>query len=232
MERFEQHQPKSLLELSELEIDQLSPVELAELTQLVILESKEAVSSLCQEILEMDERNFSLDAFYELQELLDEYDELIKTLKIEDGALLSLIKNARQILLEKNPISEIAQDNYILVHSSDLISLRNLLTSRNETAEVCATASSLRKKNDIFRSKTKSIEAGFIYNPQQAVAWFSKDVGSHTSRGKRVLEKRFQEFATASLDEALEKQSGPRVEAWLDGAKAKPGAVLIIENKE
>ncbi len=233
MEKFEQYKPVSLLELSEMELDGLSPNEFAELIELVVSESKEVISAISKEIVEMDETYFSLDAFYEIQEIFDEYEELIRILKIEDHAVLNLIIETRNVLASKNPISEIAatSSNYVLVHASNVSSLRNLILTKNETAEICATASSLRKKNDIFQPRTKSIEAGLIYNPKQAIAWFSKDVGSYTGRGKRILEERFKEFAVSSLDEALEKQIGPRIEAWVDGAKVKPSALLIIDEK-
>lgn len=234
MERFEQHQPKGLVEISELEIDKLSPEDLKELIGIAILEARETLRSVNTEIESLDDQHFSLDAYYELQDILIEYEHLIDDLGIEDKNLADGIASSRNILREKNPISKVAENNhgYILLHSSDLRSLENLITTKNETAEVCTTANSLQKKNDIFQSKTKLIEAGLVYDPQAAIAWFSKDVGSHTDRGKRVLEKRFQEFTVRSLDEAIEKQEGERIEAWLDAARAKPIAILIIDEEK
>lgn len=87
----------------------------------------------------------------------------------------------------------------------------------------------MRKKGDIFRPNKKSIHAGLIFDPRQASAWFSKDVGSHTSQGQRVLEPRFKQFKCATLDEALAKQSGKRVEAWVDTQVARPIALLLID---
>ncbi|OGZ60371.1 MAG: hypothetical protein A3B96_03930 [Candidatus Spechtbacteria bacterium RIFCSPHIGHO2_02_FULL_43_15b] len=229
MERFEKYRPKILHEVSELDME-LSPGELGEFVDVAMLEAGETLDAISIEAASLETQYFSLDAFYELQAILAEYEGLIASLDIKNKELRVKITGIRDILRDKNPISNIAENNggYVLVHSSDLKSLRNLVETKNEVAEVCTTANSLRIKGDIFQSSTKSIEAGFIYDPKQATAWFSKDVGSHTHLGKRVLERRFQEFIATSLDDALKKQSGQRVEVWVDAAKISPVAILII----
>lgn len=189
MKKLESYRPKSLLELSNMEVAKLSPDDQHELAELVLLESKETIKALSAEVDEMDEEIFSLDLFYEIQAVIEEYRVLIKDLGITDEDL----EQSLQFLLEKiergNPISEVANQNRgnVLIHSSDLTSLQNLLQTQADISEVCATIGSLRKKEDIFRPKKKSIHAGLIFDPRQASVWFSKDVGSHTSQGQRVL---------------------------------------------
>lgn len=231
MEKFESYRPKSLLELSDTEVAELSSDDQHELAELVLLESRETIEFLSAEIDEMDEEIFSLDSFYEIQEVIEEYKMLMNDLGITDEDFEKHLQFLLEKIERKNPISKVAEQNRgnVLVHSSDLTSLQNLLETRADVSEVCTTAGSLRKKGDVFRPKKKSIHAGLIFDPRQASACFSKDVGSHTSQGKRVLEPRFEQFRCASLDEALEGQSGKRVEAWIDTQIARPVALLLID---
>ena len=207
MEKFESFRPKSLSELSDTEIAELSPDDQNELVELVLLESKETIGALAQEVEQMDEEIFSLDSFYEIQAIIEEY----RTLMADLGAIDDNFEKHLQFLLEKiekkNPIAEVARNNRgnVLIHSSDLASLQNLLGKKADISEVCTTAGSLRKKGDVFRSKKKSIHAGLIFDPRQASAWFSKDVGSHTSSGRRVLEPRFKQFRCTSLKRSIGK---------------------------
>ncbi len=223
--------PTSLLELSDTEIAELSPDGQRELIELVLFESRETMNALSAEIDEMDKEFFSLDSFYEIQAVIEEYRSIMEDLDITDEDFEKHLQFLLEKIEEKNPISEVAISNSgnVLVHSSDLTSLRNLLRKKANVSEVCATAGSLRKKGDIFRPKKKSIHAGLIFDPRQASAWFSKDVGSHASRGKRVLEPRFEKFRCSSLEEALKKQSGERIEAWIDTQIAQPVALLLID---
>ena len=215
MEKFRSYKPKSLLELSDMGIVQLSPEEQNELVDVVLLESGEAIDALSAEIDNMDESFFSLDSFYEIQAVIAEYRKYMEELGINDEKFEKRLQFLLEKIEAKNPISEVAKQNQgnVLIHSSDLTSLEKLLKTQSDMSEVCATAGSLRKKGDIFRPKKKSIHAGLIFDPQQAIAWFSKDVGSYTSRGKRVLDPQFEQFRCASLNEALKRQSGERVEA-------------------
>ncbi len=231
MEKLESYEPKSLIGFSDAEIGDLSPEDQQILIELVILESKGTMEALAMEIDEMDKEIFSLGSFYEIQAIITGYKKLIVNLDIADGTFEKPLKDLLDRLEKRNPISEIAKRNRgnVLIHSSDLISLRNLLKTKADMSEVCTTAGSLHKKGDIFCPKKKSIHAGIIFDPQQASAWFSKDVGSHTSRGRRVLEPRFEQFRCASLDEALERQLGKRVEAWVDAQIAQPVALLLID---
>lgn len=231
MEKFESYRPTSLLELSDTEVADLSPDDQHELIGLVLLESRETIEALSTEIDGMDEEIFSLDSFYEIQAVIEEYKMLMQDLGITDEDFEKHLQFLLEKIEKKNPISEVAEQNRgnVLVHSSDLTSLRNLLETRADISEVCTTAGSLRKKGDVFRPKEKSIHAGLIFDPRQASAWFSKDVGSHTSRGKRVLEPRFEQFKCATLDDALARQSGERVEAWVDTQIARPIALLLID---
>lgn len=231
MEKFESYKPTSLLELSDMEVAELSPDDQHELIELVLLESKETLSVLSAEIDKMDEEIFSLDSFYEIQAVIEEYRALIESLGITDENFEKQIQFLLEKIEKKNPIAKIARNNRgnVLVHSSDLTSLQNLLDKKANISEVCTTAGSLRKKGDVFRPKKKSIHAGLIFDPQQASAWFSKDVGSHTSQGRRMLEPRFEQFRCGTLDDALANQSGERVEAWVDTQIARPVALLIID---
>ena len=172
-----------------------------------------------------------MDSFYEIQAIVEQYRQLITGLNIVDEIFEKYLHDLLSRLEKKNPISQTAKhsQNNVLVHSSDLTSLQNLLETQADVSEVCATAGSLTEKGDIFRPKKKSIHAGLIFDPRQASAWFSKDVGSHTSRGKRVLEPRFEQFRCDSLDEALRQQSGERVEAWVNTQIARPTALLLID---
>lgn len=231
MENFEFYRPKSLLELSDAEIAKLSPEDQNELIELVLLESKEIIESLSRKIDGMNEEIFSLDSFYEIQSVIEEYRILMEDLDIVDEYFEQYLQSLLEKLERKNPISKVAEQNRgnVLIHSSDLTSLRNLLKLRVDVSEVCTTAGSLRKKGDIFRPKQKSIHAGLIFDPKQASAWFCKDVGSSTSRGRRVLESRFEQFRCATLDDALARQSDGRVEAWVDTQVAHPVALLLID---
>ncbi len=231
MEKYESYKPKGLLELSDVEVAELSPNDQHELIELVLLESRETIESLSAEIDKMDEEIFSLDSFYEIQAVIEEYKVLMENLSVTDEDFEKYLQFLLEKIENKNPISEVARQssNNVLVHSSDLTSLKNLLRTNTDSSEVCATTGSLRKKGDVFRPKKKSIHAGLIFDSRQASAWFSKDVGSHTSQGKRVLEPRFEQFRCVSLDEALDKQSGERVEAWIDTQIARPIALLIID---
>jgi hypothetical protein len=230
MEKFELYKPPSLLEISDEEINNLSPEDQKELIELIVIESKETVNALSLEVNKMNKEIFSLDSFYEIQSIIEEYKILIKDLDISDEGFEAQLKSLFEKIEEKNPISEVAKKNKgnVLVHSSDLKSLHNLLKTKNHISEVCATAGSLRKNGDIFRSKKKKIDAGFIFDPKQASVWFSKDVGSHTTQGKRVLEPRFEKFKCSSLEEALSNQKGERLEAWVDTQIAEPIALLLI----
>ncbi|MFO7807718.1 MAG: hypothetical protein R6V40_04875 [Candidatus Moraniibacteriota bacterium] len=231
MEKFESYRPTSLLELSDTEIAEISLDGQRELVELVLLESRETVNALSAEVDEMDEEFFSLDSFYEIQAVVEEYRAIMDDLSITDEDFEKHLQFLLKKIEEKNPISEVAMKNYgnVLIHSSDLTSLKNLLGKKTEVSEVCATAGSLRKKGDIFRSKKKAIHAGLVFDPQQASAWFSKDVGSHTSGGKRVLEPRFEQFRCDSMAEALEKKTGERVEAWINTQITQPVALLLID---
>jgi len=231
MEKFEAYRPTSLLELSDTEIADLNQKEQQELIELVLIESKEVIESLAREIDNMDEKFFSLDSFYEIQAVIEEYRQLMAELEIADESFEKCLNDLLNRLEEKNPISEVAKNNHgnVLVHSSDITSLQNLLETKSYVSEVCATAGSLQKKGDIFRPKKKSIHAGIIYNPKQASAWFSKDVGSHRERGKRALESRFEQFRCSSMEEALQRQTGERIEAWVDTQNVQPIALLIID---
>ena len=231
MEKFESYKPKSLLELSDTEIADLDSEEQRELIELVLLESKETIEALAREVDNMDKEIFSLDSFYEIQAVIEEYRQLMIELEITDETFKKYLSDLLSRLEKKNPISEVAKNNQnnVLVHSSDLTSLKNLLQVKGDISEICTTAGSLRKKGDIFRSKKKLIHAGLIFDPRQASAYFSKDVGSHTLQGKRILEPRFEQFRCSSLHEALENQSGARVEAWVDIQIAQPIALLLID---
>jgi hypothetical protein len=231
MEKFEFYRPKSLLELSDTEVADLSPEEQRELIELVLLESRETLEALLVEIGKMDEEIFSLDSFYEIKAIIAEYKQLMVDLDITDEAFEKHLQDLLDRIEKKNPISEVARHNQgnVLAHSSDLTSLQKLLEIEADVSEVCTTVGSLREKGDIFHSKKKSIHAGLIFDPRQASAWFSKDVGSHTSQGKRVLEPRFEKFRYTSLEEALKHQSGERVEAWVDVQNAQPVALLLID---
>lgn len=231
MEKFESYRPKSLLELSDTEVAELSPDDQHELIDLVLLESRETMEALSAEIDNMDEEIFSLDSFYEIQAVIEEYKILMEDLGIADEDFEKHLQFLLNKIKEKNPISEVAEHNRgnVLVHSSDLTSLQNLLRTKATISEVCATAGSLRKKGDVFRPKKKSIHAGLIFDPRRASAWFSKDVGSHTSQGKRVLEPRFEQFRCTTLDDAIAKQSGERIEGWVDTQIARPVALLLID---
>ena len=54
MEKVESYRPKSLLELSDTEVADLSLEEQHELIELVLLESKETIGALAQEVEQMD----------------------------------------------------------------------------------------------------------------------------------------------------------------------------------
>jgi len=231
MEKFESYRPTSLLELSDAEVAELSPEDQHELIELVLLESREVIGALSAEIDAMNEEIFSLDSFYEIQAVIEEYRTLMADLDITDEDFEKHLHFLLEKIERKNPISEVAKNNRgnVLVHSSDLTSLQNLLRTKANVSEVCTTAGSIRKTGDVFRPKKKSIHAGLIFDPQQASAWFSKDVGSHTSQGKRVLEPRFEQFRCSTLDDALERKSGERIEAWVDTQIARPIALLLID---
>jgi hypothetical protein len=234
MEKFESYRPASLLELSEIEVAKLSPEDQHELVELVLLESRETLEALSAEIEKMDEEIFSLDSFYEIQEVIEEYRVLMKGLSITDKNFEKHLQLLLEKIEKKNPLVEVARNNHgnVLVHSSDLTSLQNLLSKTADVSEVCTTAGSLRKKGDVFRPKKKSIHAGLIFDPRQASAWFSKDVGSHTSQGRRVLEPRFEQFRCKTLDDALADQSGKRIEAWVNTQIAQPVALLLIDSEK
>ena len=222
MEKFESYKPKSLLELSEAEIFELSLQSQNELIELVLSESKETLEKLSTEIDTMSEDFFSLDSFYEVRIIVEEYQTLMRELDIIDENF----ENHLRLLLEK--IAKQNRDN-VLIHTSDVTSLQNLLTRKTHISEVCATAGSLRKKEDIFHPQKKSIHAGLIFDPQQASAWFSKDVGSRTSQGKRLLDPQCEQFRCETLDDALAKKSGERIEAWVNTQIARPIALLLID---
>lgn|GEM_PF-5361449 len=233
--QFEEFLPSSLLELSDTEVDDLSLDEQQELIELVLIESKETIKSLYYEVDQMDEKYYSLDSFYEIQAVIAEYHQILSDLNIDDESFNKFIDQLTEKLNNKNPIYEIAQANLgqVLVHSSDITSLYNLLQTKVDKSEVCTTAGSLQEKNDIFRPKKKSIHAGIIFDPQDATRYFSKDVGSHRSRGRRVLEDRFKQYEYNSLQKALDnKEEDKRVEAWIDTQQAKPKAILLIDPSE
>jgi hypothetical protein len=234
MKRFELYRPKSLLELSDIEIEEISPEEQQELIELILLESKEVLENLSSEIDDMSEEIFSLDSFYEIQEIIEDYRKIIDDLNINNIDIEECLQSLYEKIEKKNPISEIAKQNHgiVLIHASDLRSIENLLLTKFDVSEVCATGGSLREKGDVFRPKKKSIHAGLIFNPQQASAWFSKDVGSYTIRGKRAIEPRLEQYRCNSLEEALDRQLGERVEAWIDTQVAQPIAILLIDENE
>lgn len=97
MTKLESYRPKSLLELSDMQVAKLSPDDQHELIELVLLESKETIKALFAEVDEMDEEFFSLDSFYEIQAVIEEYRALMKGLGITDEDF----EQHLQFLLEK-----------------------------------------------------------------------------------------------------------------------------------
>ncbi len=97
MEKFESYKPKSLLELSEAEIFELSLQSQNELIELVLSESKETLEKLSTEIDTMSEDFFSLDSFYEVRIIVEEYQTLMRELDIIDENF----ENHLRLLLEK-----------------------------------------------------------------------------------------------------------------------------------
>jgi len=223
---------QSFKEVAELDIE---GQEKQELIEVVLLESREILEAVSQEIASMDSDYFSLDSYYEIQEIILEYQTLLSSLGVENEKINNLLLGLMDLLNEKNPIAQVANKNQgnVLIHSSDIQSLDNLLDLQSETAEICTTAGSLREKGDVFIPKKKAIHAGIIFNPAEAKTWFSRDVGSRRQRGKRVLEDRFFQFQCASMNEALKKKiNGRRVEAWIDAKKSNPIALLVIDNEQ
>lgn len=195
------------------------------------------------EVQNLNANYFPLHKFYELLKWCNIYEQLLNKFSNQNknGVLSNILSvgilGIREKLNEKNPIYAITSENngYVLIHASTYTSIENLLNTSNKVAEICTTAGFLREKTDIFYSETKLIECALIYNPKKATAWFSKDVGSHTENGVRILESRFQKFRTYSLIGAIaecKKNQGARIEVWVDAVQAKPAAILILDNKK
>lgn len=232
MESSASYQPRGLEELSVLKKKDFSEEEIEDLREVVLAESRQALRGLQQEIDQMHEQIFSLDAFYSIQHLVNEFEYLLILNHLEDHEIFQDIFVLREHLDARNPISSLAHANqgHVLLHTADITSLKNLLSLTQTVAEVCTTASSLRIKDDIFQSATKKSEAGFIYDPKDAIAWFTKDVGSSRKQGKRVIDPKNERYRAHSLEEALARKQGKRVEAWVDVAKRKPHALLILDD--
>lgn len=226
------HHPDSLREFFQLKAEGLSSEDLETLKQVAVIESKEQIHGISEEVGKMNSNFFSIDAYAQVRALIDEYSELLGPDGIQDSSLREYIWNLRNLLDRKNPIAPITNehDGYVLVHSSNLKSLERLLATKNDFAEVCVAASTLLgDKNSLFTSKSKELEAGLVFSPANATDWFSKDVGSHTQQGKRVLESRFEQYRCADLKDAVSKQGESRIEAWVDARQHRPAAILLLD---
>lgn len=168
-ELFRQYRPTSLEELANVDQFQISRKDFQELTDVVCRESHETLEALQREVEKIDRNIFPLDAYYTLQQILDEFDFYLK-LVLPDQDLQERLLTVRQELDRKNPIGKIAAENdgYVLLHTADATSLQNILHTENDAGQICTTASSLRTAGDIFRSATKEAEAGLVYDPKIA----------------------------------------------------------------
>lgn len=78
-----------------------------------------------------------------------------------------------------------------------------------------------------------------MFDPDDATAFFSKDVGSRREGekgrpkgGKRVLVREAdRQFQCSSLEEALQRQKGSRIEAWVDVKKTPPKAIIVLNQR-
>lgn len=240
-ELYRLYEPTELTALSSMQPQgQLPMSDLEQLIKLAVLDTIKTIGPMFTEVQGLNTNYFPLHKFYELLKWCDVYEQLLNELSNQNknsvlSNVLSVgISGIREKLNEKNPIYAITSENngYVLIHASTYTSIENLLHTSNKVAEICTTAGFLQEKTDIFYSETKSIECALIYNPTDATAWFSKDVGSHTENGVRILESRFQEFRTYSLIGAIaecKKNQWERIEVWVDAVQAKPVAILILD---
>lgn len=74
----------ALQEVRESALEQLTLPEQEELLAVVLLETQDLLRSLEQEIDSLNERNFSLDAYFEIQRLLEGYRNLVKQIDAEE----------------------------------------------------------------------------------------------------------------------------------------------------
>ena len=234
MEKFKAYKPMSLLELSAMEIDSLTPEEQQELIELVLLESKNVVEALSLEVDNMDEKVFSLDSFYEIQAVIKEYKHLMAELEIDNKIFKEYLDDLLNRLERKNPLSKMADQNdgVVLIHTSRFEDAKELLSLKEvEASEICTTGGTLKKYGDIFRSKVRETDIGLIFNASDANAFFSRDMGSHYRNGRRVLEPRMLKYKCETLQEALAR-GAKRVEAWVDTQTSPVRALLMVNESK
>ncbi len=217
-------------EFLKLTRENISPKELSEYERLILLEGIEVLNNLEREVEKLDDSFFPLDIFFKIEDIVRNYQIELERAGINANEIEVTLKRIKKKLLEKNPLGCVSQENegYLLTHSSDVSSIRNLLSCPYEHAEICTTVSKL-KKRDIFQPSKKKIHLGLIFNPKGAISWFSKDVGSFRKKGRRVLNPENEKFRCSSLKEALNKQNGERIEAWIDAKANIPIGIIILD---
>jgi hypothetical protein len=142
-----------------------------------------------------------------------------------------------------NVIDEVKNKNggFVLVHSASIKDFQNILESGNENAEVCTSASNLEDRKGLYSPQGwRGMHVGVVYDPSEAITFFSKDVGSRregekgkAKSGKRILtDPDGEKYRCKSFEEAIQKQQGSRIEAWVDAKKTKPLAIFPLINEK
>ncbi|KXK10917.1 MAG: hypothetical protein UZ22_OP11002000545 [Microgenomates bacterium OLB23] len=207
----------------------------SELASVLAAEVHERYPVLLAELDQLGPSPFPIDLYYELMDALETTRKVFSSLRDQDGGVLEDLRSIEELLRGRNPLEEILTTNmgYVLLHSSDTRSVGNLLRGefRYPHAQICTSATKLRDRDGVFRSTTKTLEAGVVYDPRDAVRWFSKDVGSHTREGQRVYLDKHRPFERASLQDALDSQGGSRIEAWVDAAIVRPSGLVVLDQR-
>ncbi|MBP6911767.1 MAG: hypothetical protein KBB88_01025 [Candidatus Pacebacteria bacterium] len=206
----------------------------------LVHESVDRTSVVAQYVLselkKMNKDFFPLDAYYIIQDLIKNYRRFMIGVKLSDKKIrqkkqefFNTLDKIEILMSNSNPLNKISDsDGNVLIHTTQFQNMNEMFDSQNKSAQVCATVGTLGEYNDIFRSKTRPAEMGFIYTTNEAKRIFYQDVGSHYRSGKRVYEERMKQYECQTLKEALDKGK-KNVEVWVDIKQSQIRALLVLD---